>query len=48
MRPLDWPERLQQLVAQFPELGVSADVAALSIAEAWGLFCYLSRLAKGA
>jgi hypothetical protein len=48
MRPLDWRECLPWLIARFPELGVSADVAALSTAEAWGLFRYLGRLAGGA
>jgi hypothetical protein len=47
MRPLDWRERLQHLIARFPELGVGTDVAALSVAEAWALFRCLSRLAGG-
>ena len=47
MKPLEWRERLQHLIARFPELGLSGDVAALSTAEAWGLFRFLSRLAEG-
>jgi hypothetical protein len=48
MKPLEWRERLQHLIARFPELGVSADVAAVSTAEARALFRYLGRLAGGA
>jgi hypothetical protein len=48
MMALEWRERLQWLIARFPEQCVGADLAALSTAEAWGLFRYLSRLAEGA
>jgi len=47
MNNLDWPERLQSLSARFSHLGMGADLAALSIIEAWGLYCFLSRLADG-
>ena len=40
-------ERLQMLCNQFASLGLGADLAALSIIEAWGLYLFLSRLAKG-
>lgn len=40
-----WLERLQCLSAQFSHLGIGADLAALSIVEAWGLYRFLSRLA---
>ena len=42
-----WLERLQSLCVQYSHLGVSADVASLSIVEAWGLYLFLSRLAEG-
>jgi hypothetical protein len=48
MMPPDWRERLPWLVARFSHLGISADASALSAAEAWALFRYLSRLAEGA
>ena len=44
----DWFIRLQMLVLRFPELGIGGDLSALTTAEAWGLFLYLSRLADGA
>ncbi len=47
MNNLDWKERLQYLSARFSHLGIGADIAALSIFEAWGLYLYLSRLADG-
>jgi hypothetical protein len=43
----DWLEKLQMLSLRFPRLGVGADLAALSLIELWGLYCYLSRLADG-
>jgi hypothetical protein len=45
MTPAAWPERLQWLVARFPELGVGADLAELSAADLWGLYRFLSRIA---
>ena len=43
----DWPERLQTLCERFSHLGIGADLAALSLIELWGLYCYLSRLVDG-
>lgn len=48
MRPPAWLERLQCLAARFPGLGIGPELAALSLAEAWGLYLFLSRLADGA
>ncbi len=47
MNNLDWLERLQCLSVRFSHLGIGADLAALSVIEAWGLYCFLSRLADG-
>lgn len=47
MYNLDWLERLQCLSVRFSHLGIGADIAALSIVEAWGLYLFLSRLADG-
>lgn len=47
MHNLDWLERLQGLSARFSALGIGADIAALSIVEAWGLYLFLSHLADG-
>lgn len=47
MNNLDWMERLQSLSVRFSHLGVGADLAALSMIEAWGLYLFLSRLADG-
>ena len=44
MRP-DWLGHLEILAARFCHLGVSADLAGLSIVELWGLYCFLRRLA---
>ncbi len=41
----DWLVRLYNLAYRFPHLGVTADLASLSMAELWGLYCYLRRLA---
>lgn len=47
MNNLDWVERLQCLSARFSYLGIGADLATLSIVEAWGMYRFLSRLADG-
>ena len=41
-----WLERLHTLVARFSYMGLGADIAALSLIELWGLYCYLNRLAE--
>ena len=43
----DWLERLKALCERFSYLGIDADLAALSLIELWGLYCYLSRLVDG-
>lgn len=48
MRPATWLERLPWLAARFPECGLGADLAALSAADLWGLYLFLSRIADGA
>jgi len=40
----DWLVRLQMLIAKFNY--VDADIATLTIIEAWGLYLHLSRLAE--
>lgn len=42
-----WRERLQGLCGRFFHLGIGADLAALTIIAAWGLYLFLSRLADG-
>ncbi len=43
----NWLDDLQLLVARFRYLGISDDIASLSIIELWGLYLFLSRLAEG-
>ena len=40
-----WTEHLVMLAARFSQLGFGPDLAALTVAEAWGLYSYLTRLA---
>jgi hypothetical protein len=47
MDNLDFMERLQCLSVRFAHLGIGADLAALSTAEAWGLYRFLLHLADG-
>lgn len=47
MRPAAWLDRLRCLAMRFPELGVGADLAALSAADLWGVYRFLSRVADG-
>lgn len=41
----DWLLRLYGLAYRFEHTGIAPDLAALSMVELWGLYCYLSRLA---
>lgn len=43
----EWVGRLQGLVVRFSVAGIGPDVAALTLAEAWGVFLFLQRLAAG-
>jgi hypothetical protein len=48
MRPTPtWLERLQWLVARFPEYAAGPDLGALCAADAWGLYLFLRRMAEG-
>ena len=42
-----WLEDLQALAARFAGLGIGPDLAALTLAEAWGLYRFLARIAAG-
>ena len=43
----NWLERLQTLFVRFSHLGLTDDMAGLSLIELWGLYRFLSRLADG-
>lgn len=43
----NWLEQLEMLLVHFSHPGIYADLAALSIVEAWGLYRFLSRLSDG-
>lgn len=47
MRSGAWLERLQWLASRFPEFGIGHDLAALSAADLYGLYRFLSRVADG-
>ena len=42
-----WLQRSQTLIVRFSALGISGDMAGLSLIELWGLYRFLSRLANG-
>lgn len=42
-----WLEDLQVLAARFAGLGIGPDLAALTLAEAWGLYRFLACMAGG-
>ncbi|WP_292931770.1 hypothetical protein [Noviherbaspirillum sp.] len=41
-----WLDELNGLVARFSGMGIGADIAALSLCELWGIYCFLRRLAE--
>jgi hypothetical protein len=42
----DWLNELESLVTRFPHMGVGADLAALTLIEAWGVLQMLRKLAE--
>lgn len=46
MNGADWLDELNGLLARFSGMGIGADVAALSLCELWGVYCFLRRLAE--
>ena len=46
--PADWLDELQSLVVRFSSYGIGPDLAGLTLAQAWGLFLFLRRIAAGA
>ncbi len=46
MNNSDWLERLQSLSARFSGLGITSDLAALSLVELWGVYRFLTHLAE--
>lgn len=41
-----WLDELSMLLERFSGLAISADIAALSLCELWGMYCYLRHLAE--
>ena len=41
-----WLTNLQTLLVKYSELGIDADLASLSLNDAWGLYLHLTRLAE--
>ena len=46
-RPASWLVELQALAERFSGYGIGPDIAGLTLAEAWGLFVFLRRIAQG-
>lgn len=42
----NWLNELQTLLNRFSMLGIGQDVSLLGEVEAWGLYCFLKRLAE--
>ena len=42
----DWLESLKSLVERFPGYGIDDDLAALALADLWGLYRFLARLSQ--
>ena len=43
----DWPDQLRGLAFRFSAYGIGPELAGLTLADAWGLFLFLRRLAGG-
>lgn len=42
----NWINHLETLLVRFSHLGIEADIALLSLVDAWALYLHLSRLAE--
>lgn len=42
-----WIDRLQALAARFPQYAIGQDLAGLAVADLWGVYRYLQRIAEG-
>ena len=40
-----WLQDLYGLLARFPGMGITPDIAAISLCELWGVYCLLKRMA---
>lgn len=47
IRAASWIEELQTLAVRFSGYGIGPDLAGLTLAQAWGIFMFLRRLAGG-
>ena len=47
IRAASWLDELQALAVRFSGYGIGPDLAGLTLAQAWGLFLFLHRLAAG-
>jgi hypothetical protein len=45
MKVKTWMPELQQMAARFNGYGFNADLATMTVADAWGLYLFLSRMA---
>lgn len=41
-----WLDNLQALIVRFSYMGIDADIASLTLIDAWALYLHLSRLAE--
>ena len=46
-RTAAWLSELESLTVRFGTFGIGPDLASLTLADAWGLYRYLSRVAVG-
>lgn len=46
-RPTEWEQQLQALAWRFAGAGIGPDLPALMLADAWGLYRFLARMAGG-
>ena len=46
MTPAAWEQALARLISRLPQYGVTADLSAMTSAELWGLYRFLTRLAE--
>jgi len=40
----DWQDELNAMLWRFSGMGITPDIAAMTLAELWGIYCLLKRL----
>lgn len=47
MKDGTWLNQLNELLGRFSSMGICPDIAAMTLCELWGVYCFLQRIEGG-